>query len=88
MVFWGIELVKDKTTKESFDANIGLAQLMVNLAMSEYNMTIYKGTGGADGLNGDHIMIQPPYNITTKDVDHIVEVVTAVIERVFKEIDK
>lgn len=50
-------------------------------------MTIYQGTGGADGLNGDHIMIHPPYNITAKDVDHIVEVVTAVIERVFKEIN-
>lgn len=84
--FWGIELVKDKTTKEPFDTNIGIAQSIVNLALSEYNMTIYKGTGGADGLKGDHIMIQPPYNITVKDVDHIVEVVTIVIERVFKEI--
>jgi adenosylmethionine-8-amino-7-oxononanoate aminotransferase len=51
-------------------------------------MTIYQGTGGVDGKNGDHIMIHPPYNITAKDVDHIVEVVSAVIERVFKEIDK
>uniref|UniRef100_UPI0030DE635F NADH dehydrogenase subunit 3 n=1 Tax=Dematophora necatrix TaxID=2751867 RepID=UPI0030DE635F len=83
-LFIGIELVKDKTTKEPFDTNVGVAQIIVDLALSEYNMTIYKGTGGADGLNGDHIMIQPPFTITAKDVDHIVEVVTAVIERVFE----
>jgi hypothetical protein len=47
-------------TKEPFDVNLGLAQKIVNLAKSEYNMTIYQGTGGADGVNGDHIMIQPP----------------------------
>lgn len=86
--FWGIELVKDKTTKEAFDTKIGIAQKLVDVALLEHNMTLYKGTGGEDGLKGDHIMIQPPYNITIKDVDHIVEVVTAVIEKVFKEIDK
>jgi adenosylmethionine-8-amino-7-oxononanoate aminotransferase len=73
-------------TKEPFDVNLALGQKIVNLAKSEYNMTIYLGTGSADGVNGDHLMIQPPYIISAKDVDHIVEVVTAVIERVFKEL--
>jgi adenosylmethionine-8-amino-7-oxononanoate aminotransferase/NADH:ubiquinone oxidoreductase subunit 3 (subunit A) len=86
-LFWGIELVKDKVTKEPFDAKLRVSQLLVNLALSEYNMVIYQGTGGADGLNGDHIMIHPPYNITAKDVDHIVNVVTAVVEKVMKEIN-
>ena len=86
-LFYGIELVKDKITKEPFDSKQEVSKKIVERAFSKYNMTLYKGTGGAGGLNGDHIMIHPPYNITAKDVDHIVEVVTSVIEEVFKEIN-
>lgn len=87
-LFIAIELVKDKNTKEPFYTDVKVTQRIVNLALSEFNMTIYQGTGGADGVNGDHIMIHPPYNITAKDVDHIVEVVTAVVKIVLKEINE
>lgn len=48
-LFWSVELVKDKITNEPFDINVGLTQKIVNLALSEYNMTIYQGTGGQMG---------------------------------------
>ena len=48
-------------------------------------MTFYPGTGSVDGIQGDHIILAPPFNITAEDVDHIVTVVVAVINIVFSE---
>ena len=86
-LFWGIEFVKDKGTKEPLDPELGVAQKILDLAISpEFNMTVYPGTGTVDGVRGDHIIIAPSYLVTEKDVDHIVKVVSAVIHKVFKEI--
>lgn len=51
-------------------------------------MAIYPGTGTVEGVKGDHIIIAPPSIVTEQDVDHIVEVVTAVIQKTFKEINQ
>lgn len=51
-------------------------------------MTFYPGAGSVDGVNGDHIIIAPPFTVTEQDIDHIVEVVSAVIERISNEINK
>jgi len=86
-LFWGIEFVKDKLSKEPFNREIGVAQKIVDLAISfPFNMTVYPGTGTADGVRGDHVIIAPSYIITDKDVDHIVEVISSVIANVFNEI--
>lgn len=88
-LFWGMEFVKDKETKEPFDSKLGVSRRIVDLAKSsEFNMTFYPGTGTVDGIKGDHIIIAPPFIITEQDVDHIVKVVSAVIERIFNEINK
>lgn len=85
-LFWGIELVKDKATKEPFDPKLGVAQKIVELGKSSpFNMTIYMGTGTVDGVHGDHIMIVPPFTITEEDVDYIVETISTVINLVFQE---
>ena len=87
--FWGVEFVKDKITKEPFDSKLGVSREIVDLAKSpEFNMTFYPGTGTVDGVNGDHIIIAPPFIVTEQDVDHIVKVVSAVIDRIFNEINK
>ena len=88
-LFWAIELVNDKETKEPFDSKLGVSKLIVDLAKSpEFNMTFYPGTGTVDGLNGDHVIIAPPFIITEQDVDYIVKVLSAVVEKTFKEINK
>ena len=88
-LFWGLEFVKNKETKEPFDSKLGVSHKIVHLAKSpEFNMTFYPGTGTVDGVNGDHIIIAPPFIVKEQDIDHIVKVVSAVIDRVFKEINK
>jgi adenosylmethionine-8-amino-7-oxononanoate aminotransferase len=52
---------------------------------SPFNISIYPGTGTADGVKGDHIMLAPAYNVTSEDVHLIVEITAAVIETFFRE---
>jgi hypothetical protein len=50
---------------------------------SPFNISIYPGTGTADGVNGDHILLAPAYNVTSKDVHMIVDTTVSVIEAFF-----
>ena len=87
--FWALEFVKDKETKEPFDSKLCVSRRIVDLAKSpEFNMTLYPGAGTVDGVKGDHIIIAPPYIVTEQDIDHIVKVVSAVIERIFNKNNK
>ena len=87
--FWGVEFVEDKITKKPFDSKLGVSRLIVDCAKSpKFNMTLYPGSGTVDGVNGDHIIIAPPFMTTEEDADHIVEVILTVIEIVFNEINK
>lgn len=52
---------------------------------SPFNISIYPGTGTADGVNGDHIMLSPAYNVTSEDVHKIVDTIVSVIKAFFDE---
>lgn len=86
-LFWGIEFVKDKETKSPFDPKLAVASRVQKLALSEpYNMTVYPGTGCADGMAGDHIILAPAYIITKKEIERIAQTITEVIRSVFKNL--
>lgn len=48
-----------------------------------YNVSLYPGTGSADGRRGDHIILAPAYNITSDEIRHLVETVTMVVTQFF-----
>ena len=50
---------------------------------SPYNISLYPGSGTADGIKGDHILIAPAYNVTSADVHMIVDTTAAVIRAFF-----
>ena len=84
-LFWGIEFVQDKATKEPFPVNKGIAQKVHDTAISApFNMTMYPGTGTFDGISGDHVILAPPYNITQADAEYISQVTSDVVHRVFQ----
>jgi adenosylmethionine-8-amino-7-oxononanoate aminotransferase len=84
-LFWGIEFVRNKDTKEPFDPKLAMAQRVSDCALSPpYNMTAYPGGGTLDGVSGDHIILAPPYIVTKEDVDHITQVISDVINEVFR----
>ena len=82
---WGLEFVKNKTTKEPFDPVLNVATKIHDMAISSpFNMTVYPGIGSFDGKRGDHIIIAPTYILTKDEVDHIVKVVSTVVIIVLK----
>ena len=87
-LFWGLEFVKDKKTKEPFNPKLNVAQRLHDTALAApFNMTLYHGTGTADGVRGDHIIIAPAYNIVTEDVERIAKLTSAVVHQVFRELE-
>lgn len=85
-LFWGIEFVSDKSTKEPFESIEGIAMGLHELGMqSPYNISLYPGTGSTDGRSGDHILLAPAYNCTESDIRHIVDTAAAVVKNFFRQ---
>ncbi|KOS44371.1 hypothetical protein ACN38_g4734 [Penicillium nordicum] len=81
-LFVGIEFVKDKQTKESFDPCEGIAY-RVRQAIFDRDVAIYPGTGSVDGVRGDHIIIAPPFTVPKADLDRIVDILEEAFTEVF-----
>lgn len=83
-LFWGIEFVKDKKTKEPFDLTLGIAQKLSDTAISPpFNMVVYPGTGTADGVKGDHVIIAPTYLVTEEEIEYIAKTTADIVHHVF-----
>ena len=70
-LFHGVELVRDRRTREPFPAGVRLASRLKEAAMAE-GLLIYPASGSADGVLGDHAMIAPPYIVTAAEIEIIV----------------
>ena len=83
-MFWGIEFVADKQSKEAFPAtwNFGPS---VQAAAFQMGVNIYPGHGTIDGVNGDHIIIAPPYTIRDNEIQIIVETVLKAYQKVVSD---
>lgn len=80
-LFYCVELVKDKETKQPFPVGDRVSFRLRNQGLKEpYSISLYSGNGSADGLNGDHLLVSPAYNSTAEEIDIIVEKLTALIE--------
>ncbi|KAK3357295.1 pyridoxal phosphate-dependent transferase [Lasiosphaeria hispida] len=82
-LFWGIEFVQDKTTKEPFDPALQVAHQVFRTAMRDFRVLVYHGQGCAGGGRGDHIMIMPAYNMPETSILDIVERVACAVEKTF-----
>ncbi len=68
-----VEFVKDKKTKAPFERNIHLAEKISDIAQDK-GLMLYFCVGFADGINGDAVMVAPPFNVTKKEIDEIVKI--------------
>lgn len=85
-LFWALEFVKDKKTKEPFDPNLKVAYGLMKLSMSEFNMAVYPSMGCKDGVSGDIFIIAPAYTVTNEDVKLIVRNVCLVVNTFFSRL--
>jgi len=71
-LFIGVELVKDKVSKDTFDPKLKLHAKIKKKAMENLLM-VYPMGGTVDGINGDHILVAPPFIIDEENVAQITE---------------
>ncbi|KAH7237352.1 hypothetical protein FSOLCH5_004841 [Fusarium solani] len=86
-LFWAVEFVIDKKSKEPFPYSLGLHGMLHSKGMSEgYEISLFNANGGYDGYSGDHFLICPPFIVNEADVDEIVDRTARVIEDTFSEL--
>jgi adenosylmethionine-8-amino-7-oxononanoate aminotransferase len=71
-LFWAIELVCDRTTKRPFDPALKLHARVKREAMAR-GLMVYPMGGTIDGVEGDHVLLAPPFIVEASQVDTIVE---------------
>jgi adenosylmethionine-8-amino-7-oxononanoate aminotransferase len=80
-LFAGVEYVRKKETKETFDPGLKVNTLISNRAF-EKGLILYPGGGGADGIRGDHSLLAPPFVITENQIDDLIRILDETIEEV------
>lgn len=70
-LFFAVEFVKDRSSKEPFGTEVKLHQRIKSMAMQR-GLLCYTMGGTVDGQHGDHVLIAPPYTITDTQEDEIV----------------
>jgi adenosylmethionine-8-amino-7-oxononanoate aminotransferase len=71
-LFRGVELVSDCDSKQPFAPQLKLNARIKREAMAR-GLMIYPMGGTIDGVNGDHVLIAPPFIVKREQVDTIVE---------------
>jgi adenosylmethionine-8-amino-7-oxononanoate aminotransferase len=71
-LFWALELVSDRSSKEPFDPALKLHARVKREAMAR-GLMVYPMGGTIDGVAGDHILLAPPFIVGASQVDAIVE---------------
>jgi adenosylmethionine-8-amino-7-oxononanoate aminotransferase len=77
----GIELVADRETRQPFGRAERVTERIV-AAARDAGVLLYSGTGNANGVDGDQLLLGPPFVITDAESDRVVEVVSAAIAAV------
>jgi hypothetical protein len=70
--FVGLELVAEPVTKRPFPAAEGV-HLRVREHALDNGLICYPSGGNVDGVNGDTVIIAPPFNATDAEIDEIVD---------------
>ena len=71
-LFWAVEFVADRATKQVFDPALTLNERVKREAF-ERGLACYPMGGTIDGRLGDHAILAPPYIVTAEQVDMIVD---------------
>jgi hypothetical protein len=83
-LFWGLELVADRASKEPFDPALKLHARIKAEGMKR-GLICYPGGGTADGMRGDHVIVSPPFIVTETQVTEIVELLGDVVDAALAE---
>jgi hypothetical protein len=71
-LFWGLELVADRGTREPFDPAQRLHAKVKQAAM-DLGLLCYPMGGTIDGARGDHVLLAPPFIVNEGHLDELVD---------------
>jgi hypothetical protein len=71
-LFWGLELVADRASKQPFDPAQRLNAKVKQRAMED-GLLCYPMGGTIDGARGDHVLLAPPFIVSETHLDELVE---------------
>jgi adenosylmethionine-8-amino-7-oxononanoate aminotransferase len=80
----GIEFVRDKSMRVTFDPSHAIAEKIRSAAMDAGVLT-YPTQGCVDGTRGDHILLAPPFIITSEESALIANALTTALAKVFPD---
>ena len=80
-LFRGIEIVKDRSTKEPFSKKLNVANKIKKEALN-LGLICYPMQGTVDGVIGDHILIAPPFIINEDEINEISSKLKTTIENI------
>ena len=78
----GVEFVKNKATREPFPKEAGIAEKIRQAAL-EKNVLTYPSQGTVDGTRGDHVLLAPPFIITSQECQLIADALQFALGKVF-----
>jgi hypothetical protein len=75
----GLELVADRSTRAPFPRSARITEGVVAAARRD-GLLVYSGTGNADGVDGDLILLGPPFVVSDDELVQITERLAGAIE--------
>jgi adenosylmethionine-8-amino-7-oxononanoate aminotransferase len=84
-LMWGLEFVKNRSTKEPFDRGLSMAKRIMLGAM-EKGLLIYPVSGLSDGRRGDGVLICPPLIINEDEIAALLDMLAGTLQQVKKEV--
>jgi adenosylmethionine-8-amino-7-oxononanoate aminotransferase len=79
----GVEFVRNKQTKQPFPVEYKFGKRLFEEAFAR-GLVIFPGSGTVDGVEGDHILMAPPFIITESQVDDLLAILGEAIGAVEK----
>nr|MBA3259761.1 aspartate aminotransferase family protein [Gemmatimonadales bacterium] len=74
----GIEFVADPASREPLPRAAGMAEAFTAAAL-ETGLVVWPNVGHADSINGDLVMLAPPFIVTEEQIEEIVTALTGAL---------
>lgn len=84
---WGVELVQDRTSKKPFHPKLSIHARLKKAAF-ERGLCIYPMGGTVDGLQGDHVLLAPPFIADHADLKHIAQLLRQALDDVMNSLSE
>ncbi len=82
----GIEFVADRDSRAPFPRSARLTEGIVAAARAA-GVLVYSGTGNADGLNGDQILLGPPFVVTDAELVQISDTLASALATAVRAVE-